>query len=118
VSSVEPGTSLAGANAVDGNAGTRWSSAFSDPQWISVDLGATYTLSRVRLTWETAYGRGYRIETSADDASWQQVYSTSSGDGGTDELVISASGRYVRLTGTQRGTPWGYSLWELSVLGR
>ncbi len=26
--------------AVDGNAGTRWSSAFSDPQWIQVDLGA------------------------------------------------------------------------------
>ena len=26
--------------AVDGNAGTRWSSAFSDPQWLQVDLGA------------------------------------------------------------------------------
>ena len=27
-------------NAVDGNAGTRWSSAFSDPQWLEVDLGS------------------------------------------------------------------------------
>ena len=27
--------------AVDGNTGTRWSSAFSDPQWLQVDLGAT-----------------------------------------------------------------------------
>ena len=26
-------------NAVDGNTGTRWSSAFSDPQWLEVDLG-------------------------------------------------------------------------------
>ncbi|MGV9273863.1 discoidin domain-containing protein [Streptomyces griseosporeus] len=26
--------------AVDGNPSTRWSSAFSDPQWIRVDLGA------------------------------------------------------------------------------
>lgn len=118
VSSVEPGTSLVGANAVDGNGGTRWSSAFSDPQWIAVDLGATYTLSRIRLTWETAYGRAYRIETSADNATWSQVYATTTGDGGTDDLAISASARYVRLTGTQRGTPWGYSLWELSVLGR
>ena len=25
--------------AVDGNTGTRWSSAFSDPQWLEVDLG-------------------------------------------------------------------------------
>src|SRR5690606_35870306 len=26
-------------NAVDGDPGTRWSSAFSDPQWIRIDLG-------------------------------------------------------------------------------
>src|SRR5262245_7685072 len=36
-------------NANDGNTSTRWSSAFSDPQWISVDLGATYTISQVTL---------------------------------------------------------------------
>src|SRR5581483_4086170 len=34
-------TTLGPANAVDGNTGTRWSSAFSDPQWIQVDLGST-----------------------------------------------------------------------------
>src|SRR2546423_12658545 len=33
--------------AVDGNSGTRWSSAFSDPQWIQVDLGATPTVTQV-----------------------------------------------------------------------
>ena len=38
-SSAENAT-MAAANAVDGNTGTRWSSAFSDPQWIQVDLGA------------------------------------------------------------------------------
>src|SRR5438552_3885159 len=27
--------------AVDGDTGTRWSSAFSDPQWLQVDLGTT-----------------------------------------------------------------------------
>ena len=32
--------------AVDGNTGSRWSSAFSDPQWLQVDLGATATISR------------------------------------------------------------------------
>ena len=26
--------------AVDGDTGTRWSSAFSEPQWIQVDLGS------------------------------------------------------------------------------
>jgi type 1 glutamine amidotransferase len=117
VSSVEPGTSHAGTNAVDGNSGTRWSSAFADPQSISVDLGSTRHVTRVRLTWETAYGRAYRVETSTDNATWQQVFTTTTGDGGTDDLTVSADARYVRITGTQRGTQWGYSLWELSVLG-
>ncbi len=43
--------------AVDGNTGTRWSSAFSDPQWIQVDLGATATIDQVVLNWEPAYAR-------------------------------------------------------------
>jgi hypothetical protein len=36
--------------AVDGNTGTRWSSQFSDPQWIQVDLGASATIDQVSLT--------------------------------------------------------------------
>ena len=53
-SSVENAGTLA-ANATDGNAGTRWSSAFSDPQWIQVDLGQSYNISHVTLNWEAAY---------------------------------------------------------------
>ncbi len=44
--------------AVDASATTRWASAFADPQWIQVDLGATYAINRVRLQWEAAYGIG------------------------------------------------------------
>ncbi|HEX4704064.1 MAG TPA: discoidin domain-containing protein, partial [Pseudonocardiaceae bacterium] len=36
-------------NATDGNTGTRWSSAFSDPQWLQVDLGATASITQVSL---------------------------------------------------------------------
>src|SRR5688500_1645047 len=32
------------ASAVDGNTGTRWASAASDPQWIYVDLGSTQSI--------------------------------------------------------------------------
>src|SRR4051794_30520045 len=35
--------------AVDGNAGTRWSSAFSDPQWLEVDLGSSQSVCQVTL---------------------------------------------------------------------
>jgi CxxC motif-containing protein (DUF1111 family) len=105
------------ANAVDGNTGTRWSSAFSDPQWIYVDLGATASVTRVVLTWEAAYGKSYQIQTSSDAATWTTVFTTTTGDGGTDDLAVSGSGRYVRMYGTARANGYGYSLWEFQVYG-
>ncbi|MFJ8886727.1 discoidin domain-containing protein [Streptomyces sp. NPDC102402] len=103
--------------AVDGNANTRWSSAASDPQWIRVDLGATTKLSQVVLDWETAYGKGYRVELSANGSDWSTAYQTTDGDGGTDTLNISGEARYVRVYGTARGTGYGFSLWEFKVYG-
>ncbi|MER5425735.1 ThuA domain-containing protein [Streptosporangium roseum] len=118
VSSTENGA-FGGGNVVDGDAGTRWSSAFADPQWVSVDLGSVRQVSRVRLQWEAAYGKAYRVETSVDGVSWSQVHSTVAGDGGADDMVFPAVGaRHVRVYGTQRATVWGYSLWELEVYGR
>jgi hypothetical protein len=116
-SSVESGGVLVGANAVDGNAGTRWGSLYSDPQWISVDLGSVRAITRVRLQWETAFGRAYQIQTSNDNATWTTVYSTTTSDGGVDDVTLTGSGRYVRVYGTQRATQWGYSLWEYDVYG-
>jgi len=105
-------------NAVDGNLTTRWSSQFSDPQWIYVDLGAWQYIERVILRWETAYGKAYRLQTSDDSFNWTDIYSTTSGDGEVDNLDVSGAGRYVRVYATQRGTGWGYSLWELEVYAR
>jgi beta-glucanase (GH16 family) len=107
----------AAANATDGNTGSRWSSAFSDPQWLQVDLGAVHTLSHVLLNWEAAYGRAFQIQTSTNGTSWTNVYSTTTGTGGVQDLNVSGSGRYVRMYGTQRSTPYGYSLYEFQVFG-
>ena len=105
-----------GSAAVDGNTGTRWSSAFSDPQWIRVDLGSTQTVTRVKLNWEAAYGKAYQIQTSTDGTTWTTRYSTTTGDGGIDDITFAAvSARYVRMYGTTRATQYGYSLWELEV---
>jgi hypothetical protein len=105
-------------NAVDGNLTTRWSSQFSDPQWICVDLGAWQYIERVILRWETAYGKAYRLQTSDDSFNWTDIYSTTSGDGEVDNLDVSGAGRNARVYATQRGTGWGYSLWELEVYAR
>jgi len=104
-------------NAVDGNAGTRWSSGFSDPQWIRIDLGQTYAINHVTLTWEAAFGRAYQIQVSNDGSAWTTIFSTTTGDGGTDDLAISGTGRYIRMNGTQRATQYGYSLFEFAVNG-
>lgn len=104
-------------NAVDGTTGTRWSSAYTDPTWIQVDLGSSREISRVVLRWEAAYGRAYQIQTSTDGSSWTTAFTTTSGDGGVDEIVVAATGRYVRMYGTQRATAYGYSLWEFEVYG-
>ncbi|WP_406099141.1 discoidin domain-containing protein [Streptomyces sp. NBC_01013] len=105
------------ASAVDGDNGTRWSSAFSDPQWIKVDLGSAASVSQIALKWEAAYAKSYRIEFSTDNSTWSTAYSTTTGPGGTETLNVSGTARYVRLTGTARATQYGYSLWEFQVFG-
>jgi hypothetical protein len=105
----------AAANATDGNAGTRWSSAFTDPQWLQVDLGSTQTVCRVTLVWESAYATAYQVQTSPDATTWTTIYSTTTSTGGTQNLTVTGTGRYVRVLGTARATQYGYSLWEVQV---
>lgn len=112
-------TALNGDKAVDGSTTTRWASAEgSDPQWIRVDLEQPATVSRVKLTWEAAYGKAYRIEVSDDGTNFTTIKTVTNGNGATDDLTgLSGHGRYVRLVGTKRATAYGYSLFEVEVYG-
>ena len=97
---------------------TRWASAWSDPQWIYVDLGATYNITEVDLYWETAYASSFQIQVSSNAVNWTTIYSTTTGLGGVQYLTgLSGTGRYVQMYGTVRGTVYGYSLWEFQVFG-
>ena len=109
-------TGLEGTLAVDGNIGTRWASGRTDNEWIYVDLGATYNVNKVILSWEAAYGKSYKIQVSTNATTWTDVYSTTTGDGGDDTITFTTtSARYVRMLGLLRGTQYGYSLWEYEV---
>ncbi len=101
----------------DGNMNTRWESAFADPQWMYIDLQASYNLSKVILKWETASGKIYNIQISNDAINWSNIFTTTTGDGATDDIAVTGTGRYVRMYGTSRNTGWGYSLWEFEVYG-
>ncbi len=115
VSSTEGGA-YAGANAVDGDLNSRWSSSFEDNQWINVDLGSIKSVSRVTLNWEAAYAKEYNIEVSTDGSNWTSVDQTANSNGGNDEAKFnSIDARYVRVNCLQRATAYGVSLWELGI---
>ncbi|TCO44068.1 glucose/arabinose dehydrogenase [Kribbella antiqua] len=118
VSSVEA-TGREGAKAADGSMSTRWASAHSDPQWLRVDLGMVRVVNRVLLNWHTAYAKGYQIQVSGNGQTWQTVYSTATGDGGTDHVTFTPVwARYVRIYGTARTAAANpYSLYEVGVFG-
>ncbi len=114
VSSIE-NSGLAGQNAVDGNLNTRWSSQFSDPQFIIVDLQSVQTFNEVRLTWEAAYAKEYEVQASNDKTNWVTLSHITNGGGGTEKITVNASARYVRIYGIKRGTQYGYSLYEIGI---
>lgn len=116
VTSVES-PELDGRYAVDGNTGTRWSSAHSEPQSITVDLGSAFNVNRVLLRWESAYGRDYAILTSLNGLDFAPVVFVQNGNGGNDTIGCSVNTRYVRMVGLTRATTWGFSLFELEVYG-
>ncbi len=110
------GESLQPQNAADGDDGTRWSSEFSDPQWIAVDLGKPQTIDHVRVAWEEAYATAYAVQTSLDGKTWKDVFATGDGGGGTQEIkFLPITARRVRLYGTKRATQYGYSVFSFEV---
>ncbi len=115
VSSTESGNGNVGANAVDGNISTRWSSEYSDPQYIYVDLEDEYDIERVYIEWETAYASQYKIQVSNDASTWTDVITQYNGDGDIDDIALSAKGRYVRIYCMQRKTQYGNSIFEFGV---
>jgi beta-glucosidase len=118
-SSVQPntGTDYLPYYATDGDPGTRWSSASSDPQWLEVDLGSPQNICSLGIEWEAAYATAFSLQVSNDNSTWTTVYSTTDGTGGNQTFPVSVSARYVRMYGTARGTQFGYSIFELQVYG-
>lgn len=102
--------------AVDNDPLTRWSSAFSDTAALTIDLGRNERISSVALSWEAAYARRYSIQISRDGRRWETIVNVSDGTGGSMlHRFDVVTARHVRLVGLERATPYGYSIWEMSV---
>lgn len=108
------------ANGNDGNTITRWCATDGNVNhWWMVDLGASYNLNGSQVMWESSGAYKYKIETSADNATWStkvdKTGNTTAAQMMTDNFAAAA--RYVRITVT--GLPSGYwaSFYEFSVFG-
>jgi len=117
-SSTQDATDYPAPDATDGDPGTRWSSASSDPQWLEVDLGSPQQICSVGILWEAAYATAFQIQVSNDNSTWNTIYSTTTGPGGNQTIPASVTARYIRMYGTTRAlTQFGYSIFEFDVYG-
>lgn len=107
------------ANAFDNDNSTRWGSNSADGEWLYVDLRGTGTITRMYLSWETAYGKNFRLEVSSDAVTWTTVTTFNNNTLHYNEVSFSpaVTGRYVRMYGVTRGTGYGFSLYEFQVYG-
>ena len=113
----EDGKNYSAKNAIDGDQGTRWSSDFSDPQWIKVELKEASTVSSVKIKWEAASAKNYKVQVSDDGKTWKEVSSITDGLPGEERVVSfkSVKTKFVRIYGEARNGEWGYSIFEIGV---
>lgn len=128
--------------AVDDNLGTRWESKASDGdnQWFYVDLEKGTIIDHLKIVWEGAYGKHYKIHVAdeitaemalklTDDdktndfaTGWTEiaeVNKTLSGFPASETIAVSTTdvvtARYVAVELIERGSPYGFSFWEFGV---
>ena len=110
-----------GQQAIDGNLLTRWESASTDPQEITIDLGELKVITDFIIYWETASSKESIIEGSENGIDWTPITeqnNMAAGENRIDRLYnFSSVARFVRLTSILRTTPWGNSIWEFKIYG-
>ena len=109
-------------NLVDGDLSTRWSSGYSAPQEVVLDLGKPDRIRGVKLHWEKASATKYEMSGSMDGKEWNSMHLMYMRTGREPEERVDkidtggAPARYLRLKllGCVN-TNWGFSLYEIEV---
>lgn len=115
----------------DGDYSTRWESESLDPQSITIELDAIKEIGGIKIYWEAAAAKNYMIEVSEDGTNWNTAFTRKNGTGGAgygDENrdsgleAVSFEGvydaKYIKITGIERLTGYGYSIYEVKLYGR
>jgi len=104
--------------AMDGKMDTRWASQSSDKEWLLIEFDKPVEIVGLNIHWETAYGRDYNIEILSEKEKWVSVSQVRNSDGGIDAIYFGLQkAKALRFIGLKRGTGWGYSIWDIKLLG-
>lgn len=108
------------AKAVDGFAATRWASDYINNSWFQIDLGEVKEMDTVRIDWEYARAKTYRLLVSDDKQNWTNAVSDNDGiitahDGKETVQFDPLKARYIKFQGIERATDYGYSFYEFGV---
>jgi CxxC motif-containing protein (DUF1111 family) len=107
---------LGAAAAIDHDESTRWSSGFSDDQFLVLDFGQSVAINRVRIDWERAHATRYLLQVSSDGSNWTTIKTVTDSQGGVEDWTgLSGQGRYLRMQGVKRSTDYGYSILEIQA---
>lgn len=123
--------------AIDNNKSTRWSATDGDSAYYVVDLGETYNVEKLYLSWESANATVYNIYKSVNGTDYSLVTTvnaigmyeknTATSGNRVDKIEFgTVSARYIKVQAVQRcykganyggGQYGGMSLYEVGVYG-
>lgn len=95
-------TSFGPANVVDENMKTRWASTANhdDDKWISLDFGTAKDIASVTLKWERRNATKYKIQSSKNGTSWEDVKTLTKAPREFDDIINfdnTINTRYLRV---------------------
>lgn len=95
-------TSFGPANVVDENMKTRWASTANhdDDKWISLDFGSAKDIASVTLKWERRNATKYKIQSSKNGTSWEDVKTLTKAPREFDDIINfdnTINTRYLRV---------------------
>ncbi|MDG0810117.1 fibronectin type III domain-containing protein [Cohnella rhizosphaerae] len=112
-------TNTATANALDGNATTRWTSSGSQSagRYYQVNMGAAKTFNKITLdsTGGSDYPRAYEVYVSSDGTTWGTAVASGTGSGSVQTVTFPVqTARYIKVVLTAAASPW-WSIYEFNV---
>ncbi|HJP74758.1 MAG TPA: beta-N-acetylglucosaminidase domain-containing protein [Pseudonocardiaceae bacterium] len=104
-------------HAIDGDPATRWSSNYTDGEWLQLAFASPQRIGKVVVRWEAAHATAYQLQTSTDGTTWTTAATVTNSPGGTETVWLDqpVSAQYLRMQGVSRATQFGYSIYELQA---